>query len=75
MQISMGKTEVLTSRCADNSHTLIENDILWVVEKFVFPGCELRKNGDIMNEISIIIGKLVLRLRVSLGYGLSTVYR
>ena len=57
LRINTGKTEVMKMRCADNSHISIENDELREVDKFVYLGCELRKDGDIRNEINIRIGK------------------
>ena len=49
-----------------NNHVLIQIDKLREANKFVYLGCELRKDGDMLNGTLSELAEQVLRLRVCL---------
>ena len=57
LKVNTRKTEIMNVRTNDNRPVIIENEPLQEVDKFVYLGCEIRKDGDIRNEVSIRIGK------------------
>ena len=57
LRVNTRKTEVMKIRTEENSEIEIEDSSLREVDKFVYLGCELRKDGDIRNEVGIRIGK------------------
>ena len=57
LRVNTRKTEIMKIRTEDTSQVMIEDEILQEVEKFVYLGCEVRKDGDIRNEVGIRIGK------------------
>ena len=48
---------IMTKRINDTSQIMIENKPLKKVENLVYLGCEIRKDGDIRNEVGIRNGK------------------
>ena len=57
LRVNTIKTEIMKSRIEDDSEVEIEDNAMREVEKFVYLGCEIRKDGDIRNEVGIRIGK------------------
>ena len=57
LKVNTRKTEIMNVRINDNRPIIIGNEPLQEVDKFVYLGCEIRKDGDIRNEVSIRIGK------------------
>ena len=57
LKINTRKTEIMKIRSPDNQPIIIDNVELKEVEKFTYLGCEIRKDGNIRNEVGIRIGK------------------
>ena len=57
LKVNTRKTEIMKVRTNDNSQVTIGNEPLQEVDKFVYLGCQISKDGDIRNEIGIRIGK------------------
>ena len=57
LRVNTRKTEIMKIRTEDESDVVIEDERIREVEKFVYLGCEVRKDGDIRNEVGIRIGK------------------
>ena len=57
LRVSTRKTEITKIRTDDASNVIIEDESIQEVEKFVYLGCDVRKDGDIRTEVRIIIGK------------------
>ena len=58
LMINTRKTEIMKIRCiVDSQHVTIDGTDLKEVEKFTYLGCEIRKDGDVRNEVGIRIGK------------------
>ena len=56
--INTRKTEVMKIHCtADSQRVTIEATDLKEVENFTNLGCEIRKDGNVRNEVGISIGK------------------
>ena len=51
------KTEVMKIRTDDASIIVIEDESIQEVKKYVYLGCEVRKDGDVRKEMGIRIGK------------------
>ena len=57
LRVNTRKTEIMKSRIEENGAVEIEGNAMREVEKFVYLGCEIRKDGDIRDEVGIRIGK------------------
>ena len=57
LRVNTRKTELMKIRIEDTESVVIENEIIQEVDKFVYLGCEVRKDGNIRNEVGIRIGK------------------
>ena len=57
LRVNTRKTEIMKIKTDDASNVVIEDEIIHEVEKFVYLGCEVRMDGDIRNEVGIMIGK------------------
>ena len=53
----------MSIRTNDHTQVTIENEPIQEVEKFVYLGCEISKDGDIRKEVSIRTGKAVAAVR------------
>ena len=57
LRVNTRKTEIMSMRTSDRRQVSIENEPIRGVEKFVYLGSEIWKDGDIRNEVGIRIGK------------------
>ena len=57
LRVNTRKTELMKVRTEDTNHVVIEDETIQNVEKFVYLGCQVRRDGDIRNEVGIRIGK------------------
>ena len=57
LRVNTRKNGVMKIRTDDANNIVIEDKSIQEVEKFVYLGCEVRKDGDIRNKVGIRIGK------------------
>ena len=57
LRVNTRKTELMKIRIEDTESFVIEGENIQEVDKFVYLGCEVRKDGNIRNEVGIRIGK------------------
>ena len=63
LRLNTGKTENMKIRTSDASNVIIEDECIQEVEKLVYLGCEVRKGGDVRNEVGIRINKACTAFR------------